>query len=122
MKLFQQTDRDLMLQMNAQHCSDLLHALEESAGATRIAGVEVHASALRVRSPRVMPMTLVPGEADELRKEGDALVWSMEPDTVDGFVEKLKAAVGVGYFSPAELMIVAGPRGSWLRLYAEIVR
>lgn len=117
----QQTKSDLAFQMKPQDCLVLLRAMSGMRSARCCVPVRVHATALKVRSRTTMEMVMVVSDSDELWKESGAIVWSMEPDSAEGMVERLKAASEVGYFAPAELMTVAGPGGKWLRLYAVIV-
>jgi hypothetical protein len=82
--------------------------------------VDAQARSLKLGSPRVVEIELRLDDNDSLNREDGSIVWRVEPGTVEDLVERFQDALTKGSFNPSELMMVRGPHGEWLRLYAEL--
>ena len=119
-RLRQQTSRDLMLRLTVNECAGLLASLTQLPSRRCALAAELHAPVLKARSPSAIELSIELGSSDELTKAQGRIVWTMERETLDELVARLQRAIAGGSFIPAELMLTKGPRGQWLRLYAEL--
>jgi hypothetical protein len=121
-RFIQQSTRDLMLRFAPGECVHLREAVARiQRGHTATLTIEVHASIFHIRSPKEIELNLRLADVDRIHREAEQLAWELEPETAQELSEKLAIAATKGYFVPAELCTLKGPRDEWVHLYGEVV-
>ena len=121
-RFIQQSARDLMLRFAPEDCADLREAVTQiQRGPIATLTIEVHASIFHIRTPKQIELDLRLAQVDRIHREAERIAWELEPETAQELSEKLAIAVTTGYFVPAELCTLKGPRDQWLHLYWEVV-
>lgn len=121
--LIQQSKRELLLQATPDGCDVLANAIRACRTTHGMVALRVnaHSPALGVREPRCLELEFCIGKDEILERREGRVVFRIDDETADALLSSITRALELRSFSPAELLTIPGPKGTWLRLFGEFV-